>query len=322
MLDVLRSVAAAQGGVFTPSDARRAGIDRSTARRLLRRGLWMQVRRGVYAETAFLQAATPAVRHAIATAAERLAAGVVGVASHDSAALIHGLPLVGLPWHWPWFGSGRKDAERVHLTVPPGHPRLRDHDTVHWYKAALPPGRVVRRHGVPVTSLARTVVDIARHRPFAEALVVADAALHSERCSLADLEEVLRTCAGWPGIRRAVRVVAAANGLAESPLESLVRVLADAGGLPTPKLQVPIYDDEGFIGRVDLFFPAQRTVGEADGRLKYDDPRALFEEKRREDRLRLTGLAIVRPVWDDTIWKPELVVARFQRGFRLGLRSA
>lgn len=323
MLDQLRMAAQARGGVFTVEDIRRAGVERAAARRLLRRGLWTQVRRGVYVEAATLEAASPAARHAVAAAAEQAVSAGRPVASVDSAATIHGLPLLALPDHWPWFGSAAaSDAGRVHLTVPPGRTRLPETPAVHWYRASLPRSHVVKRHGVLVTSVARTVIDIARHRPFAEALAVADAALHSGACTVADLESVLLACRRWPGINRASRVVPAANGLAESPLESVGRVLFDAGGLPAPELQVALGDDDGFVGRVDFLLRAERTICEADGRGKYTDQGALFAEKRREDRLRELGFVVVRLTWSDIVHYPARSLARLHRAILLGRRIA
>lgn len=49
------------------------------------------------------------------------------------------------------------------------------------------------------------------------------------------------------------------------------------------------------MGRVDFLWRKRRTIGEADGRGKYaDDGRSLWNEKRREDRLRELGFEVVR----------------------------
>jgi hypothetical protein len=180
--------------------------------------------------------------------------------------------------------------------------------------------------GIRVTSPARTVVDIARSRPYAEALVVADAALRLEppyRCRAADLARVLHDCRTWPGVARAAAVVAAATALAESPLETLNRILFSWARLPRPRLQHVLVDAEDrFVARVDFYFEEQATVVEADGALKYDDPRSLFREKLREDRVRDLGLAVARAYWRLTLHSPHEQVARVVRAFGRSGRAA
>jgi hypothetical protein len=148
---------------------------------------------------------------------------------------------------------------------------------------------------VPVTSLARTVVDMARSESFRNAVVVADAAL---RAGL-DVDELHRACArttGWPGAAAARRVVAFADAGAETPLESLSRVAFDRLALPAPEVQVEIWCDGRFEARVDFLWREHNLVGEADGRSKYESVDVLYREKRREERLRGLGFEVVR--WD------------------------
>ncbi len=76
--------------------------------------------------------------------------------------------------------------------------------------------------GVPVTTVARTVGDLARTDPPA-GLMAADAALRHGLVTTAELDRVLVGMAGWPGVRRARVVAGLASPLAESPLESLTR---------------------------------------------------------------------------------------------------
>jgi very-short-patch-repair endonuclease len=78
---------------------------------------------------------------------------------------------------------------------------------------------------------------------------------------------------------------------------------------------VPLYDEAGLIGRVDFLWRKHRIVGEADGRAKYDRPQVLWNEKRREDRLRAAGFEVVRWSWDDITHRPELVSERLLTAF-------
>jgi hypothetical protein len=74
---------------------------------------------------------------------------------------------------------------------------------------------------------------------------------------------------------------------------------------PAPQLQVPFYDEEGFIGYADFYWPELGLIGEFDGAVKYRDKVYLrgrlpevvvIDEKRREDRMRRVSSSFAR--WD------------------------
>lgn len=127
-----------------------------------------------------------------------------------------------------------------------------------------------------------------------------------------ELRQVLLDCWTWPGALRVGRVAAAADPNAESPLESIGRLLLLQHGLPTPSTQVPIGRD-----RVDFLWPRYRTVGEADGMTKYDgsEPDSLRHEKLRQERLEEAGLTVVRFTWRQVEHEPGRTVDRFRRAF-------
>lgn len=239
----LAAIAARNGGPFTRAQALRAGESATTIRSHLRSGRWTILRRGVYVETALLRCAAKnsAHRHALDIAAAALALDTRDLAgSHHSAACVHGLDLLNQP-----------DAETVMVTRPTGYDRRSPRLAVH--AAELPPDQRCVRYGVPVTSPARTVVDLARVLPFRDAVVVADSALRDTAARAAGLHTVLSRCAGWPGITAAAEVVFFADPLAESAFESVSRVFLAEQGFPPPQTQVCLSDDRGPIGRVDFY---------------------------------------------------------------------
>lgn len=125
--------------------------------------------------------------------------------------------------------------------------------------------------------------------------------------------------AAWPlllGIGTTRRALSLVRDGAQSPLESISRVRFLALGLPEPQLQVPIYDRDGLVGYVDMCWLELGVIGEADGLMKYTDPQALIAEKRREDRLRALGFAIVRWDWSEIMNRPYEVVRRIQSAAR------
>src|SRR5262249_6994019 len=157
--------------------------------------------------------------------------------SHRSAAALHGLPVVGVA------------TPVAEVTVPGAAARRRRDMVVHG--RPLPAKHVEVLDRLRVTTVVRTAVDLARVLPFPAAVAVVDAALR-EAVAPELLSSLVAHEVG-PFSRRARRVVAFADGRAESPGESLSRVAIADHGLPEPDLQVPIDDGRGTtVGRVDF----------------------------------------------------------------------
>lgn len=297
--------------VGTAAQWRAAGISQSRLTTLIRAGQLVQLRHGVYATRAIVAetAADPRRRHALEVAAVTTARTRAGVASHHSAALIHGLDLL------------RKPPEgTVTLTVPRAA-RTGQHRSggVVRHAADVPGEHVVSRFGIPVTTAARTVADLARTATFMEAVVVADSALRGRLATKAELRRVLGYCARWPGVEQARRVADFSHPLAESVLESCARVVFHAHGLPRPALQVNIGGRE-FIGRVDFCWMPHQTIAEADGLLKYQGRAEAIAELRRDRLLREAGFEVVHLTWREVFGEPDRVVARIREAFERSRR--
>lgn len=282
-----------QGGVITHQQALDAKV---SARRLRRNGDLIRMRQGVYAERARYEAGPRDERALIEVAAARLTSEVDLVGAARTAALAHGLPILGVP-------RGVDLVERKSLR--PRH---------HGNSCELGRSDVVELAGIPVTSLARTAVDVARRHGFAAGVVTADAVLARE-VSREELLATVDACRRWSGSRAARRAAEFADPLAETALESLGRARFEEHGLPPCALQVVLGDAYGPIGRVDHYWAAHRTIAEGDGALKYKVTGDLFAEKRREDRLREAGFEVVRYTWDEVLRTPEVVVARVRAAF-------
>ena len=289
------------------------GYRYSDLTQLRRQGRLDHVRRGAYARPgADLDEAARHLRLVRATV-PLLTASVL---SHLSAAVVHGLPLP------------RGRLAHVQVTRPDAGSGRR-HGHVHRFVAPLAAEDVTVRDGLAVTSLARTVVDLARTLPFADAVATADAALRQGLDPVA-LQLVLGQAAGRPGVAAARRVVAFADGRSESAGESRSRVVLHRLGLPPSTLQLEVLDADGhLVGRCDFAWEEQRTLGEFDGRVKYGRllqpgetvADAVYREKRREDALRDEGWQLVR--WSTADLQQEQVLAvRLQRAFRRGTAAA
>ncbi len=166
--------------------------------------------------------------------------------------------------------------------------------------------------GVPVTTVARTVSDVSR-QDRRGGLIMADAALAERLATLDELQTAVDRCARWAGARSAQWVLAHADRLAESPLESLTRACLLIGGLPAPQLQAVIRDGDGPIGRVDMLWREQRVIVEVDGRLKYNRPRDVWNEKKRQDRLARAGYRVERVINAEVVEDEARMVARVRR---------
>lgn len=325
--DRATAVQRAGGGVLTRGQALAAGLTPSQVQTLLRQGTWRAVRRGAYAATApttdedpptvVVRTGSDAVGDAHAVEVAAAASQLRGrhVASHGSAALVLGLPLLGRAPRAPQLL--RAHRRRGDAATLPG-----------LHVAGLRDDEVVECRGVLVTAPARTVCDLARTLGFRAGVAAADAALHAG-LPRGELEQAATRCAGWPGARTARAVIAFADERAESPLESLTRVAYAEQGLPAPRTQVDVLQGSLWLARVDFLFEQQRTVGEADGLAKYrlagqvpawaDD--ALVREKQREERLRQCGLEVVRNDWDTALRRPADLADRVRLHFSFAERS-
>jgi len=298
-------------GIATSAELVAAGISRNSIRRLVAQGDLLSLDRGVYARS---ELATQLIRddqggeRLLRLAAAIAIAGPGAVASHQDAAIVHELALLERP------PSGVVTATRSPTT--PGSRTGRA--GIHLHLAALSSTDVTVRRGVPVTSVERTVVDLARILPFRSGVVVADSALFSDQTSAAKLHAVVDACERWPGVDRARQVVDFAHPLAESPFESISRVAFRDGGLPPPQLQVWIMGSGHAIGRVDFLWDEHRTIAEADGAAKYSDPDLARRQLRRDAELREAGFEVVHFTWRDLATAPDQVIRLIRAAFRRG----
>jgi hypothetical protein len=319
--------------VGSTADWMATGLTRRELEGLIASGQVVRVRRGAYAGTGLFD--QEEIDPGLALAAEAAAVLVTGrlsssVVSHHCAARLHGMT-VFRESSWQDF-RGREAGpavEKVTLTVPPAAlSRRRSADDVVVHVAALPRKHVDKMFfGVPVTTGARTVVDIARTATFREAVVTADSALRTRSATRSAIQRVLLECKGWPGVEQARDVAEFATNLSESVLESCARVTFRDYGLPAPELQVGISDKKGtIIARADFCWPDYGTLAEGDGMLKYRAGDDMAKHLKRDSLLQAEGWNVVHFTWAELFGDPEQVATRirnsFADGIRLGRRSA
>ncbi|TFV83074.1 type IV toxin-antitoxin system AbiEi family antitoxin domain-containing protein [Blastococcus sp. CT_GayMR16] len=299
--------------ILRRADAVTDGFTDAELARMVRRRELIRLQRGAYSQAPTVLPTDGAARHRLVVAATMRGLRAETVASHASAAAMHGLPVWGI------------ELGRVHvLRRPPasGSGSAR----VHLHVARLPEHELTLVDGILTTNATRTVVDVARSELFESAVVVADHALASGHTSFGALLECLGRMGPVPGTRRAARVLRFASRFSESVGESRSRVLMHRLRLPTPDLQVHVLRADGsIVGRCDFGWRAHRTLGEFDGKVKYgrlvkpgqEPGDVVFQEKRREDELRDLRWQVVRWTWAE-LSQPRVLEQRLRRAFDRG----
>lgn len=297
--------------VLTTRQLTGRGWSRGQLQKAVHSGELGRIRRGAYRSGTAGVTAESAYRHAVIAAATLNPTCTV---SHLSAAALFGLPLV------------EADLSIVHLTLPRPTGGRRT-PTLHRHPAHGT-DTPVALDGLRVSSAARTLADVARTESVHTSIPMIDEALRRGLATTADLQEQRVTTRRLGGAARLRRTLELIDQTAESPGESLCRLLFGELGLPTPVPQAEIHDDRGrWIARVDLLLLDWAVVVEFDGMVKYgglatdpDGTTALIREKQREDRIRETGLVVVRLVWAD-LYRPDRLAARVRHAMAQGRRA-
>lgn len=287
----LRAVASARLGVFTSKEALGVGYRVEDVRTELSTRRWIRLRKGVYIAADDVPTTDARQRHLIDCLAVLLSLDAGPVLSHASAARLHDLVVP------------RAELPDVRVTAVDQWRRGRGYRVA---RAVLPDDDVRPWLAFGTTSVARTLVDCVREWPLTDSVIAIDAALHTLKVDRTELQRAVLAATHRVGIAGAARALGLSDGRAESPLETRGRLALLFAGLPRPQLQVDIFDEDGFIGRVDAWYEEAAVAVEFDGQVKYADPwsgspsgTVLWEEKRREDRMRDAGVRFVRVVNDD-----------------------
>jgi very-short-patch-repair endonuclease len=260
----IAQLAAAQHGVVSIAQLVAAGISKHGAARRAKAGWLHRVHRGVYA-----------VGYARLTEegqwwAAILAIGERAILSHLSAAAL---------WNIRPQSSGP-----VHVMVPGRGGRAKRRGVTVHHSVTLTADELTRRHGIPVTSPARTIADLRR--------VLSPDDLHAAIRKV----EILRLDIGpQPGFE---------PDEAKSKLERLALRVCREQRVPEPEVNV-------WIGKfqVDLLWRARRLIVELDS-WQFHGTRSAFESDRARDvALKLLGYDVVRFTWRQVKREPKRVAA-------------
>ena len=267
-----------QQGVVSRSQLRRFGVPRSAVQRWLAAGLWEPVSPRVLRLTG-----SPRTFHQRCVAAV-LDAGSGAVISHTTAASL---------WELPGFLQGS-----VHLSRDQGHTHRSSSLAVVHHPRLLPVHHGVVLDGVPVTTVARTLFDLAGclHPLRTERAV--DNALTRDRVTLEDLRRVTvelleRGRSGSALMRMLLDDRRAGYIPPASGLEAQFLALVLAAGLQLPEGQVDV-GAETWVGRVDFYYRRRRLVIEIDSDLHHSSKLDRESDSRRDAALEAAGFVVMR----------------------------
>ena len=297
-----RARMSANGGVISAGELAALGYSMQDVQGWVRRDHLVRVRRGAFVDATAWSAAGVDERYRLTVMAVGRSRGGDEVVSRHSALSLWRLPLWDVDRDLVVLSADVEEtATRSGLRVTP----LR--------------GLVARQRveGLQVQAVADALVTTASFS-VEGAVVAADAALRTGACSLPELEEARRRLlVGLRGSRRVRRALGAVDARSESPGESRTRLVLTALELPIES-QHEVRDGWGrLVARVD-FLVAGRVVVEFDGAMKYagaEGQEALVAEKRREDRLRELGYAVIRLTWAD-LRRPQEIRRRVEGALR------
>lgn len=154
--------------------------------------------------------------------------------------------------------------------------------------------------GIPVTSPARTALDLACWYSTGEAVAAIDALARAVEVKTADVEMLVRRYPGRRGMRRGHTALGLVDPGAQSPRETWLRLLLIDAGLPRPQTQIRVDDQFGKpIGYLDMGWEEVKVGVEYDGEQHRNDRRQYTWDIRRHEMLEHRGWIIVRVVAGD-----------------------
>lgn len=284
----IAELAARQHGVVARPQVERSGLGRRGIALRLKSGRLHRLHPGVYA-----------VGHrAIPQEARWMAAvlfcGSGAVLSHRSAAEL--------------WGIRASRGSRIHVTSPS---KSRSHGSIRRHYSVLPDDEMAEHDGIPVTSVPRTIFDLAAGEP---PHVIEAALRQSEYLQLHDRLSLPHLLERYPGRRgaKAIRQCLArrreAPGHARGPLEEPFLPFLDRHRLPRPRLNAWI-EVGGRRFQVDCLWVGQRLVAELDGFASHR-LRSTFESDRSRDRaMQAAGYRTVRITWRQLEDEPGAIAA-------------
>jgi very-short-patch-repair endonuclease len=282
----LAGLAEKQHGVVAREQLRALGLGEHAIVRRVKQGRLQRLHRGVYA------VGHRALRPEGRMLAAVLACGPGAVLSHRSAAALWGLRY--------------NDRARVDVTTTEkrgvGDPAIDLHRA-----RTLDPTDITEHRGIPITTVARTFVDLAGvvDKP------ALDRALNqAEILGLYDhaaLTEILDRSNGRRGAQALRTALAQPPALTRSELEAQFLTLCADRGLPQPSLNAAVCGYE-----VDFLWRQANLIVETDGYAYHRTRQAFERDRRRDGELKRAGYEVLRVTYWQVKREPEWVASTIQ----------
>ena len=272
-------MAGRQEGLVSHGQLIELGMSPSAISRWLRAGRLHPVHRGVYAVGHTILGTEGRVRAAL------LYAGPEAGLSHTTAA-----------WWWRLI---KTRPYRIHISS------ARDIRSTRAIEVHRPKALELTHHRrLPVTTVARTLLDLAATLPFADVRRALAEADHRRLLRPQEVERVLgRGRPGSAALRRALERHLPALAETLSVLEERFLILCESSGMTPPEVNVKL---AGL--KVDALWRGQRVIVELDGHEAHSYPAAAERDRRRDLVLRGSGYEIRRYTWQQITEHPEQVI--------------
>lgn len=274
--------AARQHGAITAAQLAAAGLGPHAIAHRVAKGRLRRLHHGVYLVGPLESMLTRAM-------AAVLAYGEGALLSHQPAAVLWGLrpPPVHV----------------MRVTVPGRDARSRDGVRAHSV-ARLHPKDAARHHGIPVTSPARTLLDVATQVTQRDLNRAVEEARVHRLVTDSSLDEQFKRYPGHRGTAALRGAIQPEPALTRSEAERRLRELIRAARLPGPRINARVGRYE-----VDFLWTEQRLVVEVDGYAFHSSRHAFERDRRRDAELGAQGFRVIRVTWRQIVDEPEAVIA-------------
>ncbi len=282
---------------FTQAHAVDVGISREVLRRMVRVGLLRRVLRGVYVDASADDGLL------LRTRAVSLVVPHTAVVTDRTAAWLHGIDVLRPGDHLV--------PPPVEVFQPPGSTRVRTRATTGGERTLL--ARDVEIvHGVRVTTPLRTALDLGRLTRRDHAIAALDALLRLGRFDRSALLDELWRFRGQRGVVQLRELAPLADGRAESPGESVLRLRWLDTGLPSPEPQVEVRENGLLRARLDLAVAELRFAVEYDGWDWHSSAAQRAHDRQRREWLRAHGWTVLVLTRREVFDQPHLAAERIR----------
>jgi hypothetical protein len=289
---LLADIATKQHGVFSLSQARAVGIDRSTLDKRVARGALARLQPSVFA---FPGAPASWRRESIALV---LSVPGLAAASHKTATFL---------WGMSSFEPERAEIVTVrHLRIQREHPQIHE-------SKDLAPDDVVTVEGIPTTGAVRTVVDVGATASSRYVEHCLDTGLRLGLFQLGDVKAFVKRVArpgrnGIGKIRPLLDERTHWDTASESALEDRFRRLIAASNLPPPVPQYELCTGSRFVCRADFAYPEWQILIELDGERYHMDRETFQADRIKQNQAHTLGWTVYRFTWRQVVDEPAVVL--------------